>query len=279
MQEGESMPWFHGPLSRGQVDELLRGSPLGSFLVRSSTTRPGDYVLCVRESNMVKHYIIEKKSDSEYEIGSQPFPGLLSVIDFYKIHVLDTTVLTGAVEVETETKETEENETEKKETSTPPNNNSNSNTAYKPNTAESKMKVMMRVIALYDFNARDEEDLPFTKNEILDVIGMQEANWWTGRNSKGAVGAVPAPYLRPLPEEESEKLPVMAKAICDRPRNPYDPTALSYQSGDIIKVLEKSDTGLWTGELKGHTGKFPFTQVVLLSELDGSNDTWESFTN
>ena len=48
---------------------------------------------------MVKHYIIEKKSDSEYEIGSQPFSDLVSIIEFYKTQMLDTTVLTGAVEV------------------------------------------------------------------------------------------------------------------------------------------------------------------------------------
>ena len=42
---------------------------------------------------------------------------------------------------------------------------------------------------------QDEEDLPFKKGEILEVISKDEERWWTAVNSNGRVGQIPVPYV------------------------------------------------------------------------------------
>lgn len=45
----QPMAWFHGKISREEVDKLLCNSKTqdGTYLVRESTNFPGDYTLCV----------------------------------------------------------------------------------------------------------------------------------------------------------------------------------------------------------------------------------------
>ena len=68
----------------------------GVFLVRDSSSIQGDYVLCVKEEGKVSHYIINKLDHEHtpfYRIGDQEFPDLPSLLNFYKLHYLDTTPL------------------------------------------------------------------------------------------------------------------------------------------------------------------------------------------
>ena len=54
------------------------------------------YDIPYSESGRVSHYIITKRGD-QYHIGNQVFSDLLSILDFYKTHYLDTTYLTSVV--------------------------------------------------------------------------------------------------------------------------------------------------------------------------------------
>ncbi|XP_062504431.1 crk-like protein isoform X2 [Corticium candelabrum] len=85
-------PWYHGRIDRGTTESILRGRRPGLFLVRDSTSCPGDFVLSVSESGKVSHYIINRRGGI-YIIGDQTFDTLPGVIDFYRRHFLDTTTL------------------------------------------------------------------------------------------------------------------------------------------------------------------------------------------
>jgi proto-oncogene C-crk len=85
-------PWYHGRIDRGTTESILRGRRPGLFLVRDSTSCPGDFVLSVSESGKVSHYIINRRGGI-YIIGDQTFPTLPEVIEFYRKHFLDTTTL------------------------------------------------------------------------------------------------------------------------------------------------------------------------------------------
>ena len=89
--------WYFGAMSRQDATDLLMGEREGGvFLVRDSATIQGDYVLCVREDSKVSHYIINKIQQGEqtrYRIGDQMFTDLPSLLNFYKLHYLDTTPL------------------------------------------------------------------------------------------------------------------------------------------------------------------------------------------
>lgn len=54
--------WFHGHLSGKEAEKLiLEKGKNGSFLVRESQSKPGDYVLSVRTDDKVTHVMIRSK--------------------------------------------------------------------------------------------------------------------------------------------------------------------------------------------------------------------------
>jgi len=77
--------WFHVGLSGVDAEKILveRGKP-GSFLVRESQSKPGDYVLSVRTDDKVTHVMI-RMQDNKYDIGGgERFVSLCDLIDHYK---------------------------------------------------------------------------------------------------------------------------------------------------------------------------------------------------
>lgn len=85
--------WYMGPVSRQEAQSRLQGQRHGVFLVRDSSTCPGDYVLSVSENSRVSHYIINSLPNRRFKIGDQEFDHLPALLEFYKIHYLDTTTL------------------------------------------------------------------------------------------------------------------------------------------------------------------------------------------
>ncbi|NXH38733.1 CRKL protein, partial [Dicaeum eximium] len=85
--------WYVGPVSRAEAQTRLQGQRHGMFLVRDSSTCPGDYVLSVSENTRVSHYIINSLPNRRFKIGDQEFEHLPALLEFYKIHYLDTTTL------------------------------------------------------------------------------------------------------------------------------------------------------------------------------------------
>jgi proto-oncogene C-crk len=108
------------------------------------------------------------------------------------------------------------------------------------------------VKAKFDFQGQDDEDLPFKKGDILEIIKKQEEKWWTARNSAGKSGSIPVPYVEvtfsvtnDINQERPNSMPevnspnnsrppslndanrtVWAKVIMRRVPNVYDPEAL-----------------------------------------------------
>lgn len=250
------------------------------FLVRDSATIEGDYVLCVKEDNKVSHYIINKMvganssnqqdaAAARYKIGDQMFNDLPALLNFYKVHYLDTTPLIRPA-----------------------------------------MKKVEKVIARYDFDGKDPDDLPFRKGEILTVVSKDEEQWWTARNSLGQTGSIPVPYVvkyeeRPQNDQVSSpassvssssnksfdhhnpqpasspsnpvrsnlqrRLPCYARVKQTKVPSAYDHTALRLEVGDTIKVTKMNISGQWEGELHGKVGYFPFTHVEIIDEEKASD--------
>lgn len=94
--------WYVGAMSRQDATDLLmQERDSGVFLVRDSNSIVGDYVLCVKEDAKVSHYIINKIQQHQhsapiqtvYRIGDNSFIDLPELLEFYKLHYLDTTTL------------------------------------------------------------------------------------------------------------------------------------------------------------------------------------------
>ncbi|XP_032755750.1 crk-like protein isoform X2 [Rattus rattus] len=168
--------WYMGPVSRQEAQTRLQGQRHGMFLVRDSSTCPGDYVLSVSENSRVSHYIINSLPNRRFKIGDQEFDHLPALLEFYKIHYLDTTTL-----IEPAPRY--------------PNPPMGSVSAPNLSTAEENLEY---VRTLYDFPGNDAEDLPFKKGELLVIIEKPEEQWWSARNKDGRVGMIPVPYVEKL---------------------------------------------------------------------------------
>ncbi|XP_073421744.1 adapter molecule crk isoform X1 [Dendrobates tinctorius] len=280
--------WYWGRQNRQEAVNLLQGQRHGVFLVRDSATIPGDYVLSVSENSKVSHYIINSVSNnrqsgvnqSRFRIGDQEFESLPALLEFYKIHYLDTTTLIEPV-----------------------SKSKQSGVIQRQEEAE-------YVRALFDFNGNDDEDLPFKKGDILRIRDKPEEQWWNAEDSEGRRGMIPVPYVEkyrppstpgstliggnqenshpqqlggpepgpyaqpsvntPLPNLQNG--PIFARVIQKRVPNAYDKTALALEVGDLVKVTKINVSGQWEGECNGKYGHFPFTHVRLLDQQNPDED-------
>ncbi|XP_010022075.1 PREDICTED: adapter molecule crk, partial [Nestor notabilis] len=218
---------------------------------------------------------------SRFRIGDQEFDSLPSLLEFYKIHYLDTTTLIEPVS----------------------RSRQNSGVILRQEEAE-------YVRALFDFNGNDEEDLPFKKGDILKIRDKPEEQWWNAEDSEGKRGMIPVPYVEkyrpssaslsapiggnqdsshpqplggpepgpyaqpcinaPLPNLQNG--PIYARVIQKRVPNAYDKTALALEVGELVKVTKINVSGQWEGECNGRRGHFPFTHVRLLDQQNPDED-------
>nr|XP_047923287.1 tyrosine-protein phosphatase non-receptor type 11-like isoform X5 [Anser cygnoides] len=95
-QDPTSERWYHGHLTGKEAEKLLteKGKP-GSFLVRESQSKPGDFVLSVltNEDKMetgdrkphVTHVMIHYQPDGKYDVGGgERFDTLTDLVEHYK---------------------------------------------------------------------------------------------------------------------------------------------------------------------------------------------------
>jgi len=187
--------WYFERLSRVETQNKLLGQPHGTFLVRDSMTCPGDYVLSVSENSKVSHYIINK-TPNILKIGDQTFSSMSQLLEFYKVHYLDTTTLITPLWKNAAA------------SSTPQALSASSNNvlvnrisqgfpdnSHGDQVQETEHREKVFVQGLYDFESEDPDDLRFRKGEILEVIEKPEENWWTARNKDGRIGQIPVPYV------------------------------------------------------------------------------------
>lgn len=256
--------WYFGPLSRVEANSILNERvDSGTFLVRDSTTMRGDFVLSVREDRedqKTSHYIINRiNTDTGVRFR-------IGDQDFPDIPSLLNFYKTHYLDT---------------------------TSLIRPAQRE-----QLRVIAKYNFEGRDPEDLPFRRGDILTVVNKDEEQWWTAENAQGQRGAIPVPYVerynppaqpqqpvqpqsvpspaRSQPDSGSHSgtrprtLPAYAKVITVRIPSAYDRTQLKLEVGEIIKVTAMHANGQWEGEIGNRRGFFPFTHVRFIDESDES---------
>lgn len=109
-----------------------------------------------------------------FRIGDQEFEALPALLEFYKIHYLDTTTLIEPVN------KARHSALIAASAGAPP----------APLQEEAEF-----VRALFDFSGNDEEDLPFRKGDVLRVLEKPEEQWWNAANQEGRAGMIPVPYV------------------------------------------------------------------------------------
>ncbi|XP_055839507.1 tyrosine-protein kinase Src42A-like isoform X2 [Episyrphus balteatus] len=69
-------------------------------------------------------------------------------------------------------------------------------------TSSSNAKIF---VALYDYDARTDEDLSFRKGEHLEILNDTQGDWWLARSKKTRQeGYIPSNYVAKLKSIEAE---------------------------------------------------------------------------
>lgn len=78
--------WFHGHMSGKEAETMmLDKGKNGSFLVRESQSKPGDFVLTVRLEDKITHVMIRHHIDAKYDVGGgEKFDDLTDLVEHYK---------------------------------------------------------------------------------------------------------------------------------------------------------------------------------------------------
>jgi len=265
--------WYFGAMSRQEATDILLAEKEGGvFLVRDSTTIQGDYVLCVREDSKVSHYIINKIQQGEqtrYRIGDQMFTDLPALLNFYKVHYLDTTPLIRPAVKKVETVRAKFDFD-----------------GQDPDDLPFKKGETLTIIS------KDEEQW-WTARNSLGQTGSVPVPYITviekshpsmpppfhqqngGGNTSSTGGSTNPQVTNHTPNSETPKnklvnvqrqLPAYARVKQARVPNAYDRTALRLEVGDIVTVTKMSINGQWEGELQGKRGHFPFTHVEFIDD-------------
>lgn len=72
-------------------------------------------------------------------------------------------------------------------------------------TPESTPSTVKTFVALYDYDARTDEDLSFRKGEHLEIINDTQGDWWLARSrTTKNEGYIPSNYVAKLKSLESE---------------------------------------------------------------------------
>lgn len=61
-------------------------------------------------------------------------------------------------------------------------------------------------IALYDYQARTNEDLSFYKGDKLEIVNNSDGDWWQARHmTNNNVGYIPSNYVAPVTSLKKEE--------------------------------------------------------------------------
>lgn len=73
------------------------------------------------------------------------------------------------------------------------------------NTTEPDQTNAKIFVALYDYDARTDEDLSFRKGEHLEILNDTQGDWWLARSKRSrAEGYIPSNYVAKLKSIEAE---------------------------------------------------------------------------
>ena len=157
------------------------------------------------------------------------------------------------------------------------------------------MAANKKCLALYDYSARDAEELNISKNEMLTVVD-DSGTWWRVGNDKGQTGLVPSNYVQVqasppmgrsvLPSDDPhmyQQTDLMVsrngpaslnvRAVAKYKYQSTREDELSLEKGDEVIVMEKEADGWWRGRSGTRIGWFPFNYVEELPDSAPSSSS------
>ncbi|PAA63798.1 hypothetical protein BOX15_Mlig027565g1, partial [Macrostomum lignano] len=186
--------WYVPNCTRSHAEELLlkrdaRGTliqPDGAFLVRTSETTAPDFSISVKFGNQLQHFKVLKDEAGKYYLWFTKFDSINQMIQYHRLNSISQTnshmLLRDMVDPVAVP-------------SGPAQNRAAPAALAGPQTTA--LPSQQRVVALFDFNPQDPDELRFRQNDVITVLGKEDESWWLGETEDGRRGVFPYNYVQP----------------------------------------------------------------------------------
>ncbi|XP_063072164.1 growth factor receptor-bound protein 2-like [Engraulis encrasicolus] len=225
--------WFKETVSRNVAEDLLMPREVGGFLIRNSQTSPGEFSISVRHESDVQHFKIMRENKAKYHIWNVKFGSLNDLVEYYK-----STSISKQREICLSDGSREEG----------------SRTPCAPQPAK-RIDVTKEQGPRPGYGGSPQSVQP---RRPSDQQQNKRPSLEDGSSGTGSLPRVPfqqQPFRQVIPEPTSQLVPTQVKALYDFQAEEDD--ELGFKAGDIIEVLDCTDSLWYKGRLRGRTGLFP----------------------
>ncbi|XP_033734894.1 growth factor receptor-bound protein 2-like isoform X2 [Pecten maximus] len=170
--------WYEGKIKRSEAEEKLRGRNAheGNFLIRKSESAPEDFSLSVRFRDSVQHFKILRDALGSFFLWVVKFSSINKLVNYHKqasVSRTETIILKEKTEVSQQQQQQPQEQVLQQQ---PPHE---------------------QVTCMYDFKPDDDEELPFSKGDMIEVLEKEIDSWWRGKNMRtGETGLFPINYVK-----------------------------------------------------------------------------------
>jgi hypothetical protein len=133
------------------------------------------------------------------------------------------------------------------------------------------------VQSLYEFEARNREELSFPQGAIIIINKDIDDDWYEG-NFGGKTGLFPKSYVEPILQDIYE----MPARACARSIYPFvgeSESELTFKEGELIFLRKRAGSQWLEGEIDGNIGLFPASFVDVQIDLPPEEEANSSKTN
>ncbi|XP_057311971.1 growth factor receptor-bound protein 2-like [Hydractinia symbiolongicarpus] len=149
--------WYYGKIRRAEAEQLLlQEQHDGAFLLRDSESTAGDFSLSVKFNNQVQHFKVLRDGAGKYFLWVVKFNSLNQLVEYHR-----------AASV------------------------SRSQTIYLKDMTNAHEVGR----ALFDFVAQEENELSFSRGDLIKVSDNTDQHWWNGKVNDRE-GMFPANYIQ-----------------------------------------------------------------------------------
>ncbi|KAJ8345784.1 hypothetical protein SKAU_G00299770 [Synaphobranchus kaupii] len=229
--------WFQENASRSSAEETLMSRDLGSFLIRGSQSSPGDLSISVRHEYDVQHFKVMTDHKGHYFLWTERFTSLNKLVEYYK-----STSISRQRQIFLQDGS--------RDFMAPPM----SMPAAPPPQGKRASLPEERTGAPNPTVQRRASDLP-------PATQHKRSSLEDRAHTLGSMGTPSPPSFAPAPRRVSDTMPFPQRPAM-QVRALYDFTAeeadeLGFSAGEVIEVMDSSDSSWWKGRLRGRIGLFP----------------------
>ncbi|VUZ42578.1 unnamed protein product [Hymenolepis diminuta] len=177
-------PWYMQACRRNTAEECLletdphTGLPVqpdGAFVVRRSESNGPGFSLSVKDGQKVQHFKVLQDEMGKYFVWLRKFDSINQLIEYHRRTSISRDSFLLLVDRQP-------------------------SRSMGIGGGSQQSQMVQRVIARFDFNASEAEELSFHRGDVIEVLGQEDENWWRGRiSTTGATGLFPANYVDTLP--------------------------------------------------------------------------------